>query len=259
MVGLLTSISLCTLTGCLGDEEMNDERSVTAVVTLFEEQDGGCYCAVDGGGVLRITASSIQKTLSENGISGIKRAVVGCTFSDKNRSKNPTTDEIVISNANLFAFLAIPIFPVYVSNSSEEADSVIAVVSQPDSIDAIDQINELYVYNGYLTIDFRAPCHYKVMPALTIVCDSLKGKDVYFRMLYNDHHVSDLSTIDGYTTLNKYLYSYNLANSGIELPQDSVMLHFTTQCRSNLDYKVDLKVAPERFRPYFRYGYTVKI
>lgn len=243
MAGLLAGISLCSLTGCLGDDEVSDERSVTATVTLFEEEDGGCYGAVDGGGLLHITASSIQKTLGNNGISGIKRAVVACTYNEKNKSKQPNTNEIVISKAELYAFMTIPVFPVYVPNSSEEADSVIAAASQPDSIHAIDQINELYVYNGYLTIDYSASCNYKVMPALTIVCDSLKGNDAYFRMMFNDH-----ASIT--TTINKYLYSYNMANSGIKFPRDSVNLHFTGRVGSRPDYKVDFKVAPERLSPY---------
>ena len=237
IVALLAGISLCTLTGCLSDndDEVSDDCTVTATVTLYDSGDGSCYGIIDGGGVIRMTASSIQQTLGANGISGITRALICCKFKAKDREVL-SSNEVIISNAELYAFMAIPIYPVYEPNVSEAIDEKIAAASKPDSIYQISKINSMYVYNEYLTVDFTASSNSKVMPALTIVCDSTKENDFYFRMLYNNHAASNTST-------NKYLFSYRLISlSGLNFPQDSATFHFSGFIGGSKDYKFEFKV-----------------
>lgn len=214
-----------------------EKLTITEAVTIPEYSVGDCTVWMDRGGWITLTDSSIINTMGEEGFSGLRRAII---FFDYKVNNLTYGDDhlVIIKDADLLACKSIPICPYYVPGRSEADDIAIDQASQPDCIGPIHTLGDVYVSVGYLNIHFAAMGDPMVLPTLTLVCDSVKSDEVFFRMLYNNH-----ATSMSQTSLYLYLYSYPMSvlkESGVA---DSITLHLSGYVGDNPQYETLKRVA----------------
>jgi hypothetical protein len=231
MTGLVTCLTLSTLTSCLNDDDdqtYDGIFSCSATIYSMDEQDG-FMAMLDGGGIAYLTSNSVYATLGEDGFGDLERAYISCKFDQSNCSEVSETGEVIVKQAELYACTKIPVSPILIAGNSVEEDSLISVASQPDSLYSIESIHQLYVYKGYLSIDFETVCPSAVLPTLTVVCDEEKEDGIHLRMLLNRHGSQVYQT-------GRLLYSYKtlplLSKVG---STDSVMIHVAYTFRDQAD------------------------
>ena len=229
--GLMAGISLAMFTACFKDDDdqtYDGIFSCSATIYSMDEQDG-FMALLDGGGIAYLTSNSVYATLGEDGFGDSERAYISCKFDQSNCSEVSETGEVIVKQAELYACTKIPVAPILMAGNSVEEDSLISVASQPDSLYSIESIHQLYVYNGYLSIDFETLCSSAGLPTLTVVCDDVKEDGIHLRMLLNRHGSQVYQT-------GRLLYSYKtsplLAQVG---STDSVMIHVACTFRDQAD------------------------
>ena len=245
LAGILSGISLCLFSGCLGDGGDNETVvTVSVASTLFVQESGDCLVTVDGGSTIMLTASSIERKLGKNGLNGVKRAIITCKYNLEDAALvDGETNRAYVSKAEFISYFPIPIKRVLKAGTLESDDEAIAMATKPDSINAISQINELYVYRGYLTVNYNASCYADIAPSLTMICDSVKPNETYFSLLYNNHASMN-------TTVNQYICSFSTMRPELySYPEDSVNVHISAYVGSNKNYKIDLKASRQDLYP----------
>ena len=231
MTGLVTCLTLSTLTSCLKDDDnptYDGIFSCSATIYSMDEQDG-FMAMLDGGGIAYLTANSVYATLGDKGFGDSERAYISCKYDQSNYSVTPETGEVIVKQAELYACTKIPVSPILMAGNSVEEDSLIAVASQPDSLHSIESLHQLYVYNGYLSVDFETVCPSKELPTLTVVCDEVKEDGIHLRMLLNRHGSQVYQT-------GRLLYSYKTSPLLSQVGStDSVMIHVACTFRDQAD------------------------
>ena len=229
--GLMAGISAVMLTGCFNDDDdqtYDGIFSCSATIYSMDEQDG-FMAMLDGGGIAYLTSNSVYATLGEDGFGDSERAYISCKFDQSNCSEVSETGEVIVKQAELYACTKIPVSPILIAGNSVEEDSLISVASQPDSLYSIESIHQLYVYNGYLSIDFETLCSSAVLPTLTVVCDEVKEDGIHLRMLLNRHGSQVYQT-------GRLLYSYKTSPLLAHVADtDSVMIHVAYTFRDQAD------------------------
>ncbi len=205
------------------------EGLLSCPATIYVDGKGVCRAWLDGGGVAFLTNNSIYATLGDKGFGVWERAYISFKYDQSNYSVVPETGEVVVKQAELYSCTKIPVAPILMAGNSVEEDSLIAVASQPDSLHSIEILHQLYVYNGYLSVDFETVCPSKEQPTLTVVCDEVKEDGIHLRMLLNRHVGQGFQT-------GRLFYSYKtsplLAQVG---STDSVMVHVSCTFRNKAD------------------------
>ena len=230
MTGLVTCLSLSTLTSCLKDgDNPTYEGLFSCPATIYVDDKDVCRALLDGGGVAYLTNNSIYATLGDKGFGDSERAYISCKYDQSNYSVTPETGTPIVKDAELYSCTKIPVAPILMAGKSVEEDSLIAVASQPDSLHSIESLHQLYVYNGYLSVDFETLAPSKELPTLTVVCDEVKEDGIHLRMLLNRH------TGQGFQT-GRLFYSYKTSSLLAQVGStDSVMVHVSCTFRNKAD------------------------
>jgi hypothetical protein len=205
------------------------EGLLSCPATIYVDDKGVCRAWLDGGGVASLTNNSIYATLGDKGFGDSERAYISCKYDQSNYSVEPETGKPIVKDAELYSCTKIPVAPILMAGKSVEEDSLIAVASQPDSLHSIESLHQLYVYNGYLSVDFETVCPSKEQPTLTVVCDEVKEDGIHLRMLLNRH------TGQGFQT-GRLFYSYKTSSLLAQVGStDSVMVHVSCTFRNKAD------------------------
>ena len=205
------------------------EGLLSCPATIYFDDKGVCRAWLDGGGVASLTNNSIYATLGDKGFGDSERAYISFKYDQSNYSVVPETGEVVVKDAELYSCTKIPVAPILMAGKSVEEDSLIAVASQPDSLHSIESLHQLYVYNGYLSVDFETVCPSKELPTLTVVCDEVKEDGIHLRMLLNRH------TGQGFQTCRLF-YSCKTSSLLAQVGStDSVMVHVSCTFRNKAD------------------------
>lgn len=212
---ILTSVSLFS---CKKEDSFSSTYTMSFPATLVQN-DGKYTAYVDKEGIIYLTEESVQNANQESyPLSETKRATLLVSYDYQDYVYEDKTP--IVKKAELITYAPIPTSKVYVAEpTSEEDKKVVEDALNPDSIHQINSVYDEYAYLGYFNLDFTAMCNNSVEPKVTLLCDSVKNNEMYVRLLFNNHSVSDPKK-----ELNRYFYSFEM--SSIQVPgYDSITVN----------------------------------